>query len=123
MARVADRSVVAVWHDRIERQQRSGLSIQAFCQEEGVAQGTFYAGKRRGKAKGQPVVRDAKRNATSAAVRRKSRRERLIEIPLNIDSSIQVRFADGTTVHVPAAQLAVTLQTLQSRQPGGASDV
>ena len=41
MARVADRSLVAVWRDRIERQQRSGLSIQAFCQEEGVAQGKF----------------------------------------------------------------------------------
>ena len=52
MARVADRSLVAVWRDRIERQQRSGLSIQVFCQEEGVAQGTFYAWKRRGKAGG-----------------------------------------------------------------------
>jgi transposase-like protein len=54
MARVADRSFVAVWRDRIERQQRRGLSIQAFCQEEGVAQGTFYAWKRRWKAEGQP---------------------------------------------------------------------
>jgi hypothetical protein len=55
MARVADRSFVAVWRDRIERQQRRGLSIQAFCQEEGVAQGTFYAWKRRGKAEGQAL--------------------------------------------------------------------
>jgi transposase-like protein len=108
-----------VWRDRIERQQRSGLSIQAFCQEEGVARGTFYAWKRRWKAEGQSVVLDAKRDVTSPAVPRESRQERLIEIPLNIGSSIQVRFADGTTVHVPAGQLAVTLQTLQSLQPGG----
>jgi hypothetical protein len=123
MAPVADRSLVTVWRDRIERQQRSGLSIQAFCQEEGVAQGTFSACKRRGKAERQPVVLDATGDVASAAVPRESRRERFLEIPLNLDSSIQVRFADGTTVHVPAAQMAVTLQTLQSLQPGGATDV
>ena len=53
------------------------------------------------------MVLDAKRDVTSAAVPRESRHERFIEIPLNTDSSIQVRFADGTTVHVPAVQKVV----------------
>jgi hypothetical protein len=114
MARVADRSLAAVWRDRIERQQRSGLSIQTFCQEEGVPQDTFSSWKRRWKAEGQTAVLVGNRYVTFDAFQRESRQERLIEIPLNIDSSIQVRFANGTTVPVPAPQLAVTLQTLQS---------
>ncbi len=61
MAQVVDPSLTAVWRDRIELQQRRGLSIQALCQEEGVPQGTFSTWKRRLKAEGQAAVLDGKR--------------------------------------------------------------
>jgi transposase-like protein len=109
MARIVDPSLAAEWRDWIERQQRNGLSIQAFCQEEEVTQGTFSTWKRCWKAERQAAVLDGNRNVTSDAVSRGARPDRLSEIPLIVDSSIQVRFADSTTVPVPAPPLALTL--------------
>jgi hypothetical protein len=123
MARVVEPSLAAVWRVRIEREQRSGLSIQVFCEKEGVPQGTFYTWNSRRRAAGQAALLDGNRNVTSDAVPRGTRQERLVQIPLIIDLSIPVRFANGTTVHVPAARLAPTLQMLQSLQPGGTADV
>jgi transposase-like protein len=123
MARVLIPSLAAEYRDRIEHQLRSGLSIQAFCQKEGVKQGAFSTWKRRWKTERQAAVLNGNKTVTSDAVQRGTRQERLIEIPRNLDSSIQVRFADGMTLPVPAAPLALTLQTLQSLQPGGAAHV
>ena len=35
------------WHDLIERQQTSGLSVAAFCRRDGVAESSFFAWKRK----------------------------------------------------------------------------
>jgi transposase-like protein len=33
---------VVEWHDRLESQRDSGLSVEEFCQQEGVPKSTFY---------------------------------------------------------------------------------
>jgi hypothetical protein len=48
-----------------------------------------------------------------------------VQFPLAVDAPIEVRFADGTKVNLPAenlAALAVTLKTLQASQREGVVD-
>jgi hypothetical protein len=48
-----------------------------------------------------------------------------VQFPLSVEATIDVRFADGTIVNVPAGNLAaltVTLKTLQASQLEGAVD-
>lgn len=40
-------AVEGVWRERLVRFQASGLTVHAFCQQEGVAQSNFYHWKRR----------------------------------------------------------------------------
>jgi hypothetical protein len=47
MARPRDPRRPAIWRDRISRQQASGLTIEQFCAQEGVARSKFQAWKRR----------------------------------------------------------------------------
>lgn len=42
------------WRELIEQQQRSGLSIAAFCAEHGVAASTFFAWRRKLEIRGVP---------------------------------------------------------------------
>jgi transposase-like protein len=47
MPRTANADVHDLWHQRLQRFARSGLSITAFCRREGVSQPSFYAWRRR----------------------------------------------------------------------------
>jgi hypothetical protein len=47
MGRAVDGRVAQAWEQRIARQERSRLSIAAFCREEGVSLASFYAWRRR----------------------------------------------------------------------------
>ena len=47
MSRSADPALEAVWRLRLRQQPNSGLSIDQFCQREGVSLSGFYAWKRR----------------------------------------------------------------------------
>ena len=47
MARTPDPKLHALWRDRIRRQEASGLTIEQFCAQEGVARSKFHAWKRR----------------------------------------------------------------------------
>lgn len=47
MGRVADEGVALAWERRMEKQQRSRLSIAEFCSQEGVSTASFYAWRRR----------------------------------------------------------------------------
>ena len=47
MSRVSDRELVAQWRRHFKNQPLSGLSIDKYCQREGIKAGTFYAWKRR----------------------------------------------------------------------------
>ena len=43
----ADETTQAQWRTRIAEAARSGRSIRAFCREQGVTEGQFYAWRRR----------------------------------------------------------------------------
>jgi len=45
-----------------------------------------------------------------------------VQVPFTVDSMIEVRFVDGTTVSVSAEKLAVTLKTLQALQREGVAN-
>ena len=47
MPRHADPALEASWRRRLRRQPDSGLTIQQFCQREGVSTAAFHAWKRR----------------------------------------------------------------------------
>ena len=47
MARTPNPRLHALWRDRIRRQEASGLTIEQFCAQEGVARSKFHAWKRR----------------------------------------------------------------------------
>ena len=47
MARIPNPRLPELWRDRIGRQEASGLTIEQFCAQEGVARSKFHAWKRR----------------------------------------------------------------------------
>jgi hypothetical protein len=47
MARTPNPKLHALWRERISRQEASGLTIEQFCTQEGVARSKFHAWKRR----------------------------------------------------------------------------
>ncbi len=47
MARTPDPKLHAIWRERIRRQEASGLTIEQFCSQEGIARSKFHAWKRR----------------------------------------------------------------------------
>jgi hypothetical protein len=47
MARTPNPKRHALWRDRICRQEASGLTIEQFCAQEGIARSKFHAWKRR----------------------------------------------------------------------------
>ena len=47
MPRFADPHVESLWRRRLRQQPQSGLSIQQFCQREGVSTTSFHLWKRR----------------------------------------------------------------------------
>jgi hypothetical protein len=54
MARTPDPKVHATWRERIRRQEVSGLTIEQFCAQEGVARSKLHAWKRRFRLMGPP---------------------------------------------------------------------
>lgn len=122
MGRVANPALAALWRRRVERQQRSGLSILEFCRREGFSAGSFYAWKRRLRGASSTAEGRSRKQGPQRAAHRPSAQGGFVQFPLTVDSTIEVRFADDIIVSVPAEKLAVTLKTLQSLQREGAAD-
>ena len=124
MGRVANSELASLWRNRVERQGRSGLSIVEYCRREGFSASNFHGWKRRLHASRSRVARKSKKRGqqrTSPS----SPRGGFVQVPLTVESTIDVRFADGTIVNVPSGNLAaltVTLKTLQALQLEGAAD-
>jgi len=59
MSRRANRVLWDQWRERLERQRKSGLSIAAFCRQEGVSSDTFHTWRRklRGQSAGHSSAR------------------------------------------------------------------
>jgi transposase len=47
VGRRPDPALSALWQQRLQRFERSGLSVSAFCDREGVSTPSFYAWRRR----------------------------------------------------------------------------
>jgi len=126
MGRVASPELASLWRDRVDRQERSGLSILEYCRRESVSAATFHAWKRRLRASKSRVDREAKKRGQRGASRGPASAGGFLQFPLMVKSTVEVRFADGTLVSMPSenlAALAVALKTLQAAQlEGGADD-
>ena len=128
MERALNSEVVAAWRRHLQRQPRSGLSIEKYCGREGIAAGTFYAWKRRlkgSKATVTPTKGKWKRHiAGGNSVG--SKRGNFVQVPLTIGNSIEVRFPDGTLVSLPPNNLDILSTTLRAllaaQQQGGDHD-
>lgn len=125
MERASDRKLIAQWRHHLKKQPRSGLTIEKYCQREGIVVGTFYAWKRRLKpVESTPALRQRKLpgNAGRSARNGSKTASGFVQLQLPISSTIEVRFADGTLLSLPPGNLealSTTLRTLQAAQLGG----
>lgn len=125
MERALDRKLIAQWRQHLKKQPRSGLTIEKYCQQEGIVVGTFYAWKRRLKpVESTPAPRQRKLagNAGRSARSGSKTASGFVQLQLPISSRIEVRFADGTLLSLPPGNLealSTTLRTLQAAQLGG----
>ena len=122
MGRIADPELASLWQERVEEQTRSGLSVAAYCRREGVSPGSFYAWKGRLRTSRAMVVKKTASRGPRQASVAGALRGGFVQVPVAVESVIDVRFADGTLVKVPVEYLAATLQTLQASQLEGATD-
>ncbi len=122
MGRVANPKLASLWRDRVERQRRSGLSILEYCRREGFSAGSFYAWKRLLHASRSTAESKSKKQVQQRASHGQPSRGGFVQVPFTVDSMIEVRFVDGTTVSVSAEKLAVTLKTLQALQREGVAN-
>lgn len=122
MGRVADPRVAALWRKRVERQPRSGLSILEYCRREEISTASFYAWKRRFRIPRARVGKGTQKRTRRQASPGPRLSGGFVQVPLTVNSAIEVRFVDGTTVRVPAEHLSTTLTLLKAPQSEGASD-
>ena len=127
MAREMNQVLWDQWRQRMERQRASGLSIVAFCREEGVSQATFHVWKRKlhgpsstRQATGEAATARRSRKRRAAAPRRRGsqnsavspaatmRGADFLQLPVrSVRSSpwIELSLVDGTVVRVPQDNL------------------
>ena len=84
------------WQDRLESQHESGLSVEEFCQQEGVPKSTFYRWANQ--------LRDGIPQAFLAAAEARKQVElgEVKFLPLALKASpIEIEFPNGTVVRLP----------------------
>lgn len=128
------------WRERFARYAASGLSVVRFCENERVSESNFYAWKRRlislptvaacsparalpstpasgdGVATGQRSVARRVEMLPSSVPASAARIGDFIQVPLSSGcetASMEVILADGTTIRLPAEQLAALEMTLK----------
>jgi transposase-like protein len=84
------------WQDRLESQQKSGLSVEEFCRQEGVPKSTFYRWANQ--------LRDGNPQTllTAAKARMQADPHRANFLPIALQASpIEIEFPNGTMVRLP----------------------
>lgn len=128
MARATDPKTIAQWRWHLKNQPRSGLSVEKYCQREGIVAGTFYAWKRRLKVRESARAPRTERSAQKPVQPDRGRSQRavgFVQVPLPVSPRIEVRFADGTLLSLPPNDLKVlstTLRILQGSYTEGVAD-
>jgi len=96
------------WRALIEQQRQSGLSIAAFCHQQGLAATSFYAWRRRLSAATEAGSSNHRSIQAGSFVRLESR-----DSPALASDTIQVQFACGATLCCGAAQLPELVRLLK----------
>jgi hypothetical protein len=99
MARTPNPKLHALWRERIRRQEGSGLTIERFCTQEGVARSKFHAWKRRFRLAdvvGQCPTLPARSTFLPVTVRL---------LPRGVDQSlpIEAELPNGVQLRIPTA--------------------
>ena len=144
MAQEVDEVLLTEWRERLKRHSESGLTIEAFCEQEGVSESTFYTWKRNLQdSLSAPVasqVVDVARRPGKQRIRRPRRRRsqvvptsepamehsrEFLRLPVrSVRSSpwIELTLVDGTVVRIPQENLAAlttVLRMLRSESSDG----
>jgi hypothetical protein len=130
------------WRERLKRQSESGLTIEAFCEKEGVSTSMFYAWKRNlqgsvstptaselvdtaprsGKQRGKGLRRQRSQVAPASKPATKHPQE-FLQLPMRSVRSIpwiELTLVDGTVVRIPQENLAALTTVLRTlRAEGG----
>ena len=105
----ADERTPAQWRKLIAAAVRSGRSIRAFCQEQGITEGQFYAWRRRlnGAAHGaaQHGAQAAIPGATFALVQEPG-------VTSEPAAGVELVWADGRRLRIGSGADAATLRTM-----------
>lgn len=135
------------WRERLKRQSESGLTIEAFCEKEGVSTSMFYRWQRhfqnasaessaseaadtahhRGKKRGGRPRRPQAEAAPATEPANKPPRE-FLRLPVrNVRSMpwIELTLVDGTVVRIPQenhASLSAVLRTLRPESTGPSAE-
>lgn len=90
------------WQDRLEGQRDSGLSVEEFCQQEGVPRSTFYrwANQLRDGA-AQAVLTAAKARPAAGKEHPVAPSHDAKFLPISLAPPIEIEFPNGTVVRLP----------------------
>ena len=132
------------WRERLKRQSESGLTIEAFCEQEGVSTSMFYAWKRNlqelvstptaselvdttprpGKKRSRELRRQRSQVVPASKPATKHPQE-FLRLPVRSVRSIpwiELTLVDGTVVRIPQENLAAlttVLRTLRAENSDG----
>jgi len=110
MVRSQKESAEAVWRERLARFDRNGLTVKAFCLQEGIADSAFYQWRKR--------LRKDRRQSPKGDSRRGNKQTETDGpfVPVSVPSAgyTEVEFPNGVRLRVPATNaeaLRVALTT------------
>ena len=135
------------WRERLKRQSESGLTVEAFCEKEGVSTSMFYRWQRHlqnpspeptaseavgtshrpGKKRGGRPRRQQAEVAPATEPAAKQPRE-FLRLPVRSVRSmpwIELTLVDGTVVRIPQenhAALSIVLRTLRPESSGALAE-
>ena len=89
------------WRERISEQERSGLSVRRFCQQQGIAEHALYYWRRRLREQQQPM-------RFALVERELARQESATE------ASLELVLRSGERLRIGAGVDAITLRTVLS---------
>ena len=129
-----DLALLTQWRERLKRQEESGLTIEAFCEKEGVSTSMFYRWRRHlqdsstepadvtqraGKKRGGPPRRKRPK-AAPISEKTSEHPSEFLQLPVRSVRSmpwIELTLVDGTVVRIPQenhAAFAIVLRALLS---------
>lgn len=134
MAHEVDEVLATQWRERLKRQAESGLTIDTFCEQEGVSTSMFYTWKRNlsdsssaptesqavdtSRAAGKQRTRGARRQRSHVAPAKHA--SEFLQLPVRgVRSSpwIELTLADGVVVRIPQENLAALSTILRTLRP------